>query len=113
MLSTRTTTLARRYAADFAAARPFRYVVMDDFFDEGAAARLLEQFPAFETGSARTESGTLGIGIERGLSPHGEQEESLVAFALRSCISAMHVDAIGAAVDLRCAQLDEFHQPRV
>lgn len=60
MLSTRTTTLAGRYAADFAAARPFRYVVMDDFFDEGAAARLLEQFPAFETGSARTESGTLG-----------------------------------------------------
>jgi hypothetical protein len=60
MLSTRTTALAQRYAADFAAARPFRYVVMDDFFDEGAAARLLEQFPAFASGNARTEHGTFG-----------------------------------------------------
>ena len=60
MLSTRTTALAERYAAHFAAAKPFKYVVMDDFLDEGVAARLLEQFPAFESGNARSEHGTLG-----------------------------------------------------
>jgi len=60
MLSTRTTARADSYAADFASAKPFRYVVMDDFLDESAAERLLEQFPAFESGNARTESGTLG-----------------------------------------------------
>jgi hypothetical protein len=60
MLSSRTTARADAYAAEFAAARPFRYVVMDDFLDAGFAARLLEQFPAFESGNARTEHGTLG-----------------------------------------------------
>lgn len=41
-------------------ARPFRHLVLDDFFEEGFAAALLRDFPAFEQGNARTENGDLG-----------------------------------------------------
>jgi hypothetical protein len=82
MLSTRTTALAERYGAHFAAARPFKYVVMDDFLDEGVAARLLEQFPTFESGNARTEHGTLGnkstVERIRELAPDYAQLDDLV-----------------------------------
>jgi 2-oxoglutarate-Fe(II)-dependent oxygenase superfamily protein len=73
MLSARTTTLAERYASDFATARPFRHVVMDEFLTDAFAARLLEHFPAFDSGNARTENGTVGnkstVEKIRGLSP--------------------------------------------
>lgn len=49
-----------QYTRDFASARPFRHVVIDDFFARPVADALLDQFPAFETGNARTENGTLG-----------------------------------------------------
>lgn len=44
----------------FRDARPFRHVVIDDFFEPAVAAALLQQFPAFEAGNARTENGDLG-----------------------------------------------------
>jgi hypothetical protein len=47
-------------AAAFARREPFRHLVIDDFLDTGFAARLLEQFPAFERGNARNEAGDLG-----------------------------------------------------
>lgn len=47
-------------AAAFARREPFRHLVVDDFLDSGFAARLLEQFPAFERGNARNEAGDLG-----------------------------------------------------
>ncbi len=47
-------------AARFRPRDPFRYVVIDDFFSDGYAAQVLEQFPPFERGSARNEAGELG-----------------------------------------------------
>jgi len=47
-------------AAAFARREPFRHLVIDDFLDAGFAARLLEQFPAFERGNARNEAGEPG-----------------------------------------------------
>jgi len=47
-------------AAAFARREPFRHVVIDDFLDAAFAARLLEQFPAFERGNARNEAGQPG-----------------------------------------------------
>lgn len=47
-------------AAAFARREPFRHLVVDNFLDSGFAARLLEQFPAFERGNARNEAGELG-----------------------------------------------------
>lgn len=49
-----------RHAAQFRTAKPFRHVVLDDFFDPGTAGELLAQFPEFARGNARTENGTLG-----------------------------------------------------
>jgi hypothetical protein len=55
-------TLARldEHAAAFAAAKPFRHVVVDDFLDVDAAGALLREFPPFERGNARSENGDLG-----------------------------------------------------
>ncbi|MDN5925245.1 MAG: 2OG-Fe(II) oxygenase, partial [Xanthomonadales bacterium] len=47
-------------AARFRDAKPFRHVVIDDFFTPQVATSLLEHFPAFERGNAMTENGTLG-----------------------------------------------------
>lgn len=50
----------RPLAAQFAAARPFRHVVIEDFFPPDFAAALLQDFPPFERGNARNEQGALG-----------------------------------------------------
>lgn len=51
---------AGAYAARFARAQPFRYVVIDDFFVSDYADELLRTFPPFELGNARNENGELG-----------------------------------------------------
>ena len=51
---------APEYARRFARREPFRHVVIDDFFPAEYAARLLDEFPPFERGSARNENGQLG-----------------------------------------------------
>jgi hypothetical protein len=48
------------YAREFAEARPFRHVVIDDFFEESFARRLLAQFPGFEQGNFLSEDGRQG-----------------------------------------------------
>lgn len=62
-----------RHAAAFARREPFRHVVIDDFLEAGYAARLLADFPPFDRGNARNESGELGgkstVERIRGLSP--------------------------------------------
>ncbi len=50
----------RQLAQAFDQAAPFRHLVIDDFFDPDVAERLLAQFPPFERGNARNESGQLG-----------------------------------------------------
>ncbi len=49
-----------RHAARFAAARPFRHVVIDDFFGPDAAAALLREFPPFDANFALNEAGEVG-----------------------------------------------------
>lgn len=44
----------------FASARPFRHVVIDDFFDAGFCRRLQADFPGFDDRFARNEMGDVG-----------------------------------------------------
>lgn len=45
---------------EFDQARPFRHLVMDDFFDADFAQRLLDEFPPFDTQRAMNENGEVG-----------------------------------------------------
>jgi hypothetical protein len=60
-INTAITANVAALAAQFAANRPFRHVVMDDFFDDFYCQNLLDQFPHFDTGNARTENGDVGL----------------------------------------------------
>ena len=51
---------ASALAADFRDAKPFRHVVIENFFTPEACEQLLTDFPAFERGNARNENGELG-----------------------------------------------------
>lgn len=51
---------AAESAACFNARDPFRHVVIENFFAEGYAGKLLDTFPDFERGNARNEAGELG-----------------------------------------------------
>jgi hypothetical protein len=44
----------------FVNAKPFRHVVIEDFFDPAFAERLLEEFPTFDKRLAKSESGEIG-----------------------------------------------------
>jgi hypothetical protein len=48
------------YAQAFASARPFRHVVIDQFFDPPVADALLQEFPPFDAKFARNEAGDIG-----------------------------------------------------
>jgi Rps23 Pro-64 3,4-dihydroxylase Tpa1-like proline 4-hydroxylase len=48
------------HARRFADARPFRHVVIDDFFDHETARALLREFPSFDPKFARNEAGEIG-----------------------------------------------------
>ena len=50
---------------------------------------------------------------ERGLSPCVERVKPLLAFAFRPGVLGMHVDAIGAAIDLRGSHLHQLDQRRL
>lgn len=51
---------ANLLSESFNSAKPFRHVIIDDFFKPEFVADLLAQFPAFERGNARAEDGSLG-----------------------------------------------------
>lgn len=60
MLSERTLADLPRLAEEFAHARPFRHVVIEGFLQTEAAARLLADFPSFESRYALNEMGEVG-----------------------------------------------------
>ncbi|MFN7550217.1 MAG: 2OG-Fe(II) oxygenase [Pseudomonadota bacterium] len=60
MLSPQTLRDADDHARRFAAATPFRHVVIDGFLDADAAAALLREFPAFDRKFALNEAGEVG-----------------------------------------------------
>lgn len=49
-----------RLAGEFAAAKPFKHVVLENFFERGFADRLLAEFPAFEQGNSIGDDGRQG-----------------------------------------------------
>ncbi|HLH44373.1 MAG TPA: 2OG-Fe(II) oxygenase [Bryobacteraceae bacterium] len=51
---------AERYRAQFLAGRPFKHVVIENFFEAAFAERLLAEFPRFDPSLARNEGGALG-----------------------------------------------------
>lgn len=60
VLAEQTISSADHFAGEFRSAKPFRHVVIEDFFEQEFARDLLQQFPAFEKGNCRNENGTLG-----------------------------------------------------
>lgn len=52
---------ADRLAAEFRNAKPFRHIVIENFFTPEACAKLLDDFPEFERGNARNEAGEIGL----------------------------------------------------
>lgn len=60
MLSEHIPTKLPQLAADFARARPFRHVVIDQFLEPARCAQLLADFPSFETRYALDETGRVG-----------------------------------------------------
>src|SRR5262249_8124499 len=53
------------------------------------------------------------LGVAGCFAPGRQQVDALLGLALAAGFGRMHVDAVGAAVDLRGADLDEFHQARL
>src|SRR5215471_5060180 len=51
---------ADQYHAQFLEARPFKHVVIEDFFEAAFAEQLLAEFPRFDPGLARNEGGATG-----------------------------------------------------
>ena len=60
ILAAATAANASSGAVQFKQARPFRHLVLEDFFETAFLQRLLAEFPAFERGNARNEAGELG-----------------------------------------------------
>src|SRR5207244_7376937 len=59
------------------------------------------------------ERGPFPVCVERGLAPGGKAIESLLGFAARAGIFRMHVDAIGAAVELGGTSPDQIEEARL
>src|SRR5262245_47313616 len=57
------------------------------------------------------ERAALAVGVEGGLAPGVEQVEPLLGLAGRAGVLGMHIDAVGAAVDLRGPQLHQMQEP--
>jgi len=58
------------------------------------------------------QRGALALGVERRLGPGGEDVEALFALAGGARILAVHVQAVGTAVELGCPHLDQLEEQR-
>jgi len=74
---------APELGARFAAAQPFRHIVIDDFLDEAYCRKLIEEFPEFDEKLAVNEDGVVGAKAVReqirDISPAYEQLDHLSA----------------------------------
>src|SRR5438876_10986504 len=59
------------------------------------------------------ERGPLPVCVERGLAPGGKAIESLLGLAARAGVFRMHVDTVGATVELGRTSLDQVEEPRL
>src|SRR5689334_17914982 len=64
-------------------------------------------------GFGPAQSGALAIVITWGLTPGGQQVDPLLGLAFLARLRRVHIDAVGAAVDLRSTDLDELGEARV
>ena len=65
------------------------------------------------TASVKAERRALALGEERSLSPCAERVQTLLGLADRARVLRVHVDAVGAAVDLRGSDSHQLAQGRV
>lgn len=56
---------AEKYREVFQSAKPFKYVLIENFFDRKAAEELLSEFPEFDNEKARNELGVIGAKAAR------------------------------------------------
>jgi len=56
------------------------------------------------------ECGTLAVRVDRRFTLSIEQVEALFTLAVGAQFLGMHVDAVGAPIDLRCSQFHQFEQ---
>ena len=93
-------------AKRFAERDPFRHVVIDDFFSGHFADSLLTDFPNFERGNARNESGELGnkstVERVRELSPTYRDLDELIK-------SSSFLDLIGKLTGIDKLLYDPFY----
>ncbi|NNE04973.1 MAG: 2OG-Fe(II) oxygenase [Xanthomonadales bacterium] len=72
---------AQQLAAQFAAARPFKHIVIDDFLDSDYCQKLIQEFPEFDEQLAINEDGVVGAKAVReqirDISPAYEQLDRL------------------------------------
>src|SRR5262249_6843776 len=59
------------------------------------------------------QRGPLPLGVARRFAPGRQQVDALLGLAPAAGLGRMHVDAVGAAVDLRSAKLHELDQARL
>ena len=88
------------------------------FFGELRARLLVHLVRRMALGDQRQRFGpsqrrALALAVERRFIPGVEQIKPLFAFARGAQLLGVHVDAVGAAVDLRGAQLDQFQERMV
>src|SRR6476620_7709482 len=55
----------------------------------------------------------LARAVDRRFAPRRQQMQPLLALASSACVLAVHVEAVGALVDLGGAELDELEQYRI
>lgn len=60
-LTDQTLVAGHALSLQFAQAKPFRHVVIDNFFEPSMLAALIQDFPAFNPALARNENGDIGL----------------------------------------------------
>jgi len=94
------------YARQFAVGMPFRYVVIEDFFEPGFCAEIVRQFPSFDEKGAINENGEIG-----GKSTQERVRSLGSAFCRLDDVvqSPVFLDLIGHITGIRDLQYDPYY----